>query len=152
MSLNVRVDELINSIDLSRLQGLCILRIGGLTVPRNKCSSILGVSSLANVLQRIDSSFLDAIEISFDLYHDSDMLCMDWRHLERALLALHFFSMRQVRIFFDIAPGVPKGFWESAEKVICGAMPDLYRRGVLRVHGNLKGQLTQQEFEVIIWC
>lgn len=144
MCLNVHADELINSIDLSQLQELRTLHIGGLTVP--------GTSSLPNVLQRIDSSFLDTVELSFDLCHDSDLLCMDWRQLERVLLALHFFSMRQVRIFFDIAPGVPKGFWETAEKTICEAMPDLYRRGVLRVHGTVKGQVTNQEFEVIIWC
>jgi hypothetical protein len=60
---------------------------------------------------------------------------LDWRQLERVLLTLHFFGMRVVRVFLDIVPGVEqKWVLETVEKMICEAMPDLYGRGVLKVH------------------
>jgi hypothetical protein len=71
---------------------------------------------------------------------------MDWRQLERVLLALHFFSMRRVQVFFDIVLGVEqKWVWETVEKMICEAMPDLYRRGVLNVHATKESKSDQAE-------
>lgn len=103
-------------------------------VPQSRHSSV-HTENLADILQQIDSPFLNTVELFFVLGPDSQLRRMNWRQLERALLALHFFGMQKVHVHFDIVLGVEqKCLPETIEKMTCEAMPDLYRRGVLRVH------------------
>ena len=121
-----------------------------MTVPQTRCSTVLE-DNLANVLQRIDSSFLDTVELSFVVAHDSDLRCMDWQQLERVLLALHFFSMRRACVFFNIVEGAEqKWVWKTIENMICEAMPDLYRRGVLKIYETKQRKSGQGSCLVLI--
>ena len=121
-----------------------------MTVPQTRSSTVLE-DSLANVLQRIDSSFLDTVELSFVVAHDSDLRCMDWQQLERVLLALHFFSMRRVCVFFNIMEGAEQRWvWKAIESMICEAMPDLYRRDVLKICETKQRKSGQGSYLVLI--
>jgi hypothetical protein len=104
-------------------------------VPRH---SSIPEESLPNVLRQIDSPFLNTVELSFVVAHDSDLRCVDWKQLELVLLDLHFFGMRRVHVFCDVAEVEQRWVWETAEKMISEAMPDLYRRGVLKIHSGTK--------------
>ena len=126
------IDGLANTIDLSSLNELRNLTLGGLIVPRCKNSSTLE-ESLPSILQRIDSPFLDSVELRFLLVPDADLQFIPWEHVERVLLSHHFFGMRRLRVCVDTVPGVEKAETKVGE-FICRGMPELRRRGVLTLH------------------
>jgi len=136
-------DDLANTLDLSRLSTLQTLRIGGLQVPKTQHIASVFEGSLPSILQRIESSFLERVELHFNLTPDSDAAfqSIDWRHLERVLLTLHFFGMKTVSILVEMS-----AFGDSArravgvERAVRASMADLDARGVLQVRAFEEAQ------------
>lgn len=145
------IDGLANMIDLSRLNELRSLILGGLIVPISKNSSTLE-ESLPSVLQRIDSPFLNTIELRFLLVPDADLQFVPWEHLERVLLSHHFFGMRSLRISVDTVPGVERVETNVGE-FICRGMPELHRRGVLTLQISTEERQTEggSDGRVLVW-
>jgi len=136
-------DDLANTLDLSRLSILQTLRIGGLQIPKAQHIASVLEGSLPYILQRIESSFLESVELHFNLTPDSDsaLQSIDWRHLERVLLTLHFFGMKTVSILVEMS-----AFGDSArravevERTVRASMADLDARGVLQVRAFEEAQ------------
>jgi len=119
--------DFIDALDLSHLSDLRVLRLDGLSVSKTNTEEVL-----PEILKRIESPFLESIGIKFRPECESDAECIDWSHLERVLLGLHFFSLRRVQIIGEIHAGSPLNT-EQLERRIYGGMADLFERGVLGV-------------------
>lgn len=136
-------DDLANTLDLSRLSTLQTLRIGGLQIPKTQHIASVLEGSLPSILQRIESSFLERVELHFNLTTDSDsaLQSIDWRHLERVFLTLHFFGMKTVSILVEMS-----AFGDSArravevERTLRASMADLDARGALQVRAFEEAQ------------
>ncbi|CAA7269520.1 unnamed protein product [Cyclocybe aegerita] len=127
-----RESDLSNAIDLSRLGNLRALHIEGLNIPGSDCFSAVE-ESLPSILQRIESSFLEAVELQFRLQPQGSLQCIEWRRLERVFLALHFFGMGLVRVTIHLGHSVTNECEAEVEKRLRDAMSELNARGVLQV-------------------
>jgi len=90
-------------------------------------------ATLVPILQRIESSFLESINLGFLLLDANDVLVsFRWKSLERVLLMHHFFGLKFVRvvIVLEDASTVKQ---ESVEWWIRRAMSDLNSREILAV-------------------
>ncbi|KAF9533281.1 hypothetical protein CPB83DRAFT_903230 [Crepidotus variabilis] len=136
-------DEISDILDLSRLGVLRTLRLDGLRVPKAKYTSVLE-EGLATILQRIESSFLDTIHLGFALGNDADLRHINWRELERVLLALHFFGLKTVCVVVNILPDVREvtSLSSQLQTELRLAMPELANRGVLKVSANTNRRST----------
>jgi hypothetical protein len=119
--------EVVEALDLSHLSDLRVLRLDGLNISKTDTEEVL-----PEFLKRIESPFLESIGIKFLLRGESDVECIDWRHLERVLLGLHFFGLRSVQIVGEVHAASPLNT-EQVERQIYGGMADLFERGVLGV-------------------
>lgn len=120
------LDDLISAVDLSRLGHLRTLCIGGLRIQEKK--SLVGIeAALVPILERIESSFLESIDLRFLLDANAAPACFNWKCLERVLLAHHFFGLRLVRVI--VLSEEDKQ--ESVEQWIRRAMSDLSSREIL---------------------
>ncbi|PPQ64203.1 hypothetical protein CVT24_008621 [Panaeolus cyanescens] len=128
-------DSLVNAIDLSRLSQLKVLAIAGLGLSKTSSPHTLE-SAIPHILEGIESSCLDTIELQFhidaDTHESLDLL--DWPHLEKVLLALHFFGLGQVRVLLDKVRSNRDN--ELVDPTLVGdriraCLPELNRRGVL---------------------
>lgn len=131
-------DSLVNAIDLSRLSQLQVLTIDCLSLSKESSMHPLA-SALPSILERIESSCLDAVELRFQIETDVNnehLASLDWSHLERVLLALHFFGLGQVRLVLDMGRSNRDRTsveHTSLRKQIQDCLPELNRRGVLHL-------------------
>lgn len=116
--------DLIDVLDLSHLSDLRVLRLEGLRISKTHMEEFL-----PEILKRLESPFLESIEIKFRLECEAGAECVNWSRLERVLLGLHFFGLRSVQITGEAHSGSA----EQVEGWIYGGMPDLRERGVLGV-------------------
>jgi hypothetical protein len=87
---------------------------------------------LPEILKRLESPFLESIEIKFRLECEADAERVNWNPLERVLLGLHFFGLKSVQVTGESHVGYPLGD-EQVERWMDGGMSDLRERGVLSV-------------------
>ncbi|KAF8147493.1 hypothetical protein B0H34DRAFT_176697 [Crassisporium funariophilum] len=123
-------DEFANTIDLSRLSHLRTLCIEGMKLRKSDALSVLE-TSLPQILHRIESCCLQSIDLKFHVGESADIDCFDWNHLERVLLAHHFFGMAVARIFVVVED--VNDDCRTVEQRIRKAMADLDSRGALAV-------------------
>ncbi|KAF8972305.1 hypothetical protein BDZ97DRAFT_1784109 [Flammula alnicola] len=127
-----KYNGLTNALDLSHLSALRTLDIEGLTISKHNQLSMVE-KILPKILGRIESPFFESIELKFRLEDSADVECINWRHLEGALLALHFFGMGRVRLVCEIPSDSPTKE-DRVERWIRASMSDLDERGVLDLH------------------
>lgn len=132
------VDDFVNSINLSRLNQLQTLCIEGLRLEGEKSLSVVE-TTLVPILQRIESSFLESINLRFLLLDASATLedSFNWQSLERVLLMHHFFGLRFVRVVIVLEDASTvydlKQEYDDVEQWIRRAMNDLDSREILDV-------------------
>jgi len=124
----IDTDDLIHAVDLSHLSELRTLCIEGLRIQENKSLS----TTLIPILQSIESSFLESIDLVFLLDANTTLACFNWQSLERVLLMHHFFGLRLVRVTIVLEEATTDKR-EFVEQWIRRAMSDLDSREILTV-------------------
>ena len=122
------LDDLVKAVDLSHLSELRTLCIEGLRIQENQSLS----TTLVPILQRIESSFLESIDLGFLLDANTTLACFNWQSLERVLLMHHFFGLRLVRVTIVLEEATTDKR-EFVEQWIRRAMSDLNSREILTV-------------------
>lgn len=89
--------------------------------------------TLVPILDRIESSSLESIDLRFLLDADATLACFNWQNLERVLLTHHFFGLKFVRIIIVLEEEASAHKQEFVEGWIRSAMCDLNSRGILAV-------------------
>ncbi|KAF8910484.1 hypothetical protein CPB84DRAFT_1929508 [Gymnopilus junonius] len=134
LSLRIQVGEfsttskvdLLCALDFSSLSNIQEVRIEGLKFTKSSIEK-----SLPGLLKSIESSFLESLELRFQLGPEM-MECIDLRPMEKALLSLHFFGMKVANMAVEVLPEVSSSEKEM-EKWIRRSMNDLDSRGALNV-------------------
>jgi hypothetical protein len=123
------LDDFVNLSRLSQLQTLCI---EGLRIQGEKSLSVME-ETLVSILQRIESSCLESINLGF-LLEDANtaLVSFRWKSLERILLVHHFFGLKFVRVVIVLEDSSTVK-QESVGWWIRRAMSDLNSREILAV-------------------
>ncbi|KAF9484855.1 hypothetical protein BDN70DRAFT_872122 [Pholiota conissans] len=92
-------------LDFSSLHELRALAISGLQLSSSSIHALIE-RSLPKILGRIEAPFFTTLEIGFcinALFSTEVVGCVDWTHLQRVLLNLHFFGLSTIRIIVEVA-------------------------------------------------
>jgi hypothetical protein len=89
-------------------------------------------ATLVPILDRIDSSFLESIDLRFLLAANAALACFNWQNLERVLLTHYFSGLRFVRVIIVLEEASAHK-QEFVEGWIRSAMSDLNSQGILAV-------------------
>jgi len=118
---------------MSRLSQLRTLCIEGLLIQENRLNLSVLEATLVPILQRIESSFLESIDLRFLLDVIPALACFNWQSLECVLLMHYLFGLRLVRVTIVLEQAGTTHNRESVERWIRRAMCDLDSREVLVV-------------------